>query len=54
MKYSYMGTSVPWWCPVCVYEGWEDGSRRIGQLYRRPLWKQVGWAIGNIIGRNRF
>jgi hypothetical protein len=50
--YAYTGEKVPWGVPVSVYEGWLDAVIYVedDNLYRYPVWKQIGWMIGHFIG----
>ena len=54
MKHGYTGAEVPSWCPIAVHEGWVDarsGSFYVfDMLYRRPLWKRVGYKLGYLVG----
>jgi len=55
MRYAYTGEKVPAGIPVCVYEGWLDAVKYTthDNLYHYPVWKQIGWLIGNALGRTQ-
>jgi hypothetical protein len=47
-KFGYHGNRCPDYIPVCFFEGWYDATvmHRFDSLYRRPLWKKVGYWLG--------
>jgi hypothetical protein len=51
IKHTYTGQRVPPLIPVCIYEGYEDALREVNDnLYRFPIWKRIGWIIGQAVG----
>jgi hypothetical protein len=53
MKFDYCGERVDTWLPICIVEGWRDYVRNPFEdsLYRKPLWRHIGWKIGNVAAR---